>query len=56
MQTRETLREDIERVRARLDQALADGTDVDSYYQISVELDKLIETYIDFTQRDTVRI
>lgn len=56
MQTRETLREEIEKTRARLDRALAEGTDVESYYRISVELDKLIEEYIDFAEREPVRV
>jgi len=47
MQNRDTLREQIERTRSRLDYALEMGTDVEHYYRISVELDKMIEQYID---------
>lgn len=56
MQRKETLLEEIERTRSRLDHAVEIGTDVDSYYEISLELDKMIERYIDFGEEEKVRI
>lgn len=56
MQKRETLREQIERTRMKLDDALEMGTDVEHYYRISVELDKMIEQYIDSCEKDQVSI
>ncbi len=56
MQRKETLRKEIERTRQKLDHALASGADVNHYYKISVELDKMIERYIDLSEEEKVQI
>lgn len=56
MQRKEVLLEQIERTRSRLDHALEVGTDVDSCYEISLELDKMIEQYIDFSEEERVSV
>lgn len=56
MQKKETLREQIERTRQKLDYALASGADVNHYYKISVELDKMIEQYIDLCEEEKVEV
>ena len=56
MQEIDIMREEIERARRRLDAALENGTDVDEYYRISVELDKKIEAYIDFCEKEQVNV
>lgn len=52
MQEKETLRTDIERTRKELDDALSVGNDVETYYKISVKLDKLIERYIELCENE----
>ncbi|MCI8326897.1 MAG: Spo0E family sporulation regulatory protein-aspartic acid phosphatase [Lachnospiraceae bacterium] len=54
MQRKEILRNQIERTRRKLDFALASGSDVKNYYQISVELDEMIEKYIDLCEEEKV--
>lgn len=56
MQEKTILREEIESTRKRLDDAMAAGIPLDEYYEISVELDKLIECYIDLSERETVGV
>ncbi len=42
----EKLQRDIEIARKKLDQAIGDGSDEALCYELSVELDRLIERYI----------
>lgn len=56
MQEKAILRQEIESTRKRLDDAMAAGVPLDEYYEISVELDKLIECYIDLGEREMVEV
>lgn len=40
------LQDEIELARKRLDDAISNGTDQQTYYLLSIELDQLIEEYI----------
>lgn len=56
MREKAILREEIESTRKRLDDAMAAGVPLNEYYEISVELDKLIECYIDLGEREEVEV
>lgn len=52
MQEKETLQEQIEIARKRLDEAYAFGNDIDSYYELSKEVDRMIERYLDLSENN----
>lgn len=52
MMNKDMLQQEIEIVRAELNRALENGRDFDEYYKKSVQLDKLIEKYIDICEKE----
>lgn len=50
MKNREALRQRIEYARAKLNEALGRGEDIDECYELSKRVDELIEDYIDFCE------
>lgn len=52
MMSKDNLRQEIETVRAELNHALENGSKFEEYYIKSVQLDKLIEKYIDICEKE----
>lgn len=52
MMSKKMLQKEIEIVRTELNRALENGKDFDEYYEKSVQLDKLIEKYIDLCEKE----
>lgn len=50
MQEKETLQEQIEIARKRLDEAYAFGNDIEGCYELSREVDRMIERYLDLVR------
>ena len=52
MMNKEMLQQEIEIVRAELNRALENGKNFEEYYSKSIQLDKLIEKYIDICEKE----
>ena len=52
MQEKETFLEQIEIARKRLDEAYAFGNDIEGCYELSREVDRMIERYLDLSENN----
>lgn len=52
MKDKRLLQNQIEQARTKLDQAIENEKEIKTFYSLSVQLDKLIEEYIDLCEQE----